>query len=155
MRRAAFVDNEIASFPHLRSANLLLIGSDAATREFLAPLIASAVSPVVYCTGANPEFPDGPAGSLLVRDVGRLTLVHQQRLLDWLNDRRHWSVIATSAGSIFSMVKSGVFAEDLYYRLNTVTLLLNQSRRLDAPARRKLSHPLTVLSLATDEREVS
>jgi hypothetical protein len=47
MRRAAFVDNEIASFPHLRSANLLLIGSDAATREFLAPLIASAVSPVV------------------------------------------------------------------------------------------------------------
>jgi hypothetical protein len=139
MGRAPFVDSEIASFPRLGSANLLLIGSDAATREFLAPLIASAASPVVYCTGTSPEFPDGPVGSLLVRDVGSLTPVHQQRLLDWLNNRRHWSVIATSAGSVFSMVKSGVFAEDLYYRLNTVTLLLNQALRLDVQARRKLS----------------
>jgi len=116
--------------PHLRSANLLLIGPDAATREFLVPLLASLPSPVVYCNGAQPEFPNGPVGSLIVRDVGRLTRTHQQQLLDWLSDRRRSArVIATSATQVFPDVTSGVFSDGLYYRLNTVTLLLNRRDR--------------------------
>lgn len=116
--------------PHLRSANLLLIGPDAATREFLAPLLASLPSPVVYCNGAQPEFPNGPVGSLIVRDVGRLTRTHQQQLLEWLSDRRRSArVIATSATQVFPDVTSGVFSDGLYYRLNTVTLLLNRRDR--------------------------
>ena len=83
--------------PYLRSANLLLIGPDAATREFLAPLMASLALPVMYCDRAEPKFPNGPVGSLIVRDVGRLTRAHQQQLLEWLNDRRgSVRVIATS-----------------------------------------------------------
>jgi sigma-54-interacting transcriptional regulator len=127
--------------PHLRTANLLLIGPDGATREFLAPLIASLPSPVVYCNAADPEFPNGPVGSLIVRDVDRLTPTHQLLLLEWLSDRsRGARVIATSARQVFSDVTSGVFSDSLYYRLNTVTLLLNRRDRREwqdgpAPAR--------------------
>ena len=116
--------------PYLRSANLLLIGPDAATREFLVPLMASLASPVVYCEGAEPKFPNGPVGSLIVRDVGRLTRAHQQQLLEWLNDRsRSARVIATSPRPVFPHVTRGLFSDGLYYRLNTVTLLLNRPRR--------------------------
>jgi hypothetical protein len=116
--------------PYLRSTNLLLIGPDAATREFLAQLAASLALPVVYCDGAGPEFPNGPVGSLIVRDVGRLTRAHQQQLLEWLNDRSCSArVIATSPRPVFPHVKRGLFSDGLYYRLNTVTLLLNRPRR--------------------------
>lgn len=116
--------------PYLRSANLLLIGPDAATREFLAQLVASLALPIVYCDGAEPEFPNGPVGSLIVRDVGRLPRFHQQRLLEWLNDRSRCArVIATSARPVFPNVQRGLFSDGLYYRLNTVTLLLNRPRR--------------------------
>ena len=54
---------------HLRSPNLLLIGPDAETRVYLARLMASFASPVVCCDGAKAQFPDGPVGSLIVRDV--------------------------------------------------------------------------------------
>ena len=116
--------------PHLRSANLLLIGPDAATSEFLAPLMESLPLPVVACSGAEPEFPNGPVGSLIVRDVGRLTRTHQEQLLEWLSDRsRSARVITTSATQVFPDVTSGVFSDGLYYRLNIVTLLLNRHDR--------------------------
>jgi hypothetical protein len=142
------VDSEVALLPHLRPANLLLIGPDAATREFLAPLMASLPSPVVFCNGAEPAFPDGPVGSLIVRDVGRLTRTHQQQLLEWLNDRsRSARVIATSAEQVFPDVTRGVFSDGLYYRLNTVTLLLNRrdpqkgQEYSPAPAQRSRAMP--------------
>jgi transcriptional regulator of acetoin/glycerol metabolism len=129
-RRATCFSKDTALLPYLRSANLLLIGPDAATSEFLAPLLTSLASPVAYCDGAEPEFPHGPVGSLIVRDVGRLTRVHQQQLLEWLSDRTLSArVVATSARPVFPDVQRGLFSEGLYYRLNTVTLLLNRPRR--------------------------
>jgi transcriptional regulator of acetoin/glycerol metabolism len=113
--------------PHIRSANLLLIGPDAATSEFLGSLMESLPSPVVHCNGAAPEIPNGPVGSLIVRDVGRLTQTHQQQLLEWLSARSGGArVITTSTTQVFSDVTSGDFSDGLYYRLNTVTLLLTR-----------------------------
>jgi hypothetical protein len=122
-------DEEGALFSQLRSPNLLLIGSHAATREFLAPLMATFVAPVVYCEGATPQFPNGPVCTLIVRDVARLTRAHQHQLLEWLNDRGGSAqVIATSARPVFPNVVRGLFSDSLYYRLNTVTLVLNRHR---------------------------
>jgi hypothetical protein len=127
---APSADKDVALLPYLRSANLLLIGPDAATRGFLAPLMASLALPVVYCDGAQPEFPNGPVGSLIVCDVGRLTRAHQQQLLEWLNDRSGSArVIATSTRPVFPNVQRDLFSDDLYYRLNTVMLQLNRPRR--------------------------
>jgi DNA-binding NtrC family response regulator len=86
----------------------------------------------VCCDGATPEFPNVPVGSLIVRDVARLTRASQQQLLDWMNDLSPGArVITTSASPVFPDVKRGVFADGLYYRINTFTLMLN--REPDAP----------------------
>ena len=133
---------------HIRSANLLLIGPDTATSDFLGSLMESLPSPVVHCNGAEPEIPNGPVGSLIVRDVDRLTPTHQHLLLEWLSDRsRGARVIATSARQVFPDVTSGVFSDSLYYRLNTVTLLLNRRDRQEwqdgpAPAQLPREMPL-------------
>jgi Carboxypeptidase regulatory-like domain/Sigma-54 interaction domain len=122
-------NEEVALLPHLRSPNLLLIGSVAATREFLARLMSSLPTPIVWCDGATPEIPSDPVGSLIVSDVAHLTKSHQERLLDWLNDpSRRVRVIATSTGAVFPKVERGEFCDNLYYRLNTVTLLLAQQQ---------------------------
>jgi hypothetical protein len=123
---------EVTLSSTLRSPNLLLIGPDAAVREFLDPLMPSLASPVVCCDGATPEFPNAPVGSLIVRDVARLTRASQQQLLDWMNDLSPGArVITTSASPVFPDVKRGLFADGLYYRINTFTLMLNQEP--DAP----------------------
>jgi hypothetical protein len=107
--------------------NLLLIGPDAVVGECLDRLIASAASPVLFCDGAEPIFTTGPIRSLIVRDVDRMTRTDQERLMEWLN--RHdcdTRVIATSARPVFPCVERGQFSEALYYRINTVTLVLSE-----------------------------
>ena len=125
LQTIADAHEEVALVSTLRSPNLLLIGPDAAIREFLDPLIESLDAPVVYCDGAQPEFPTAPTGSLILHDVDQLTPDHQQQLLDWINDpSRSARVIATSAGPVFPHVKAGTFSDGLYYRINTFTVML-------------------------------
>jgi Sigma-54 interaction domain len=132
LQTIADAHKEVALSSALRSPNLLLIGSEAAICEFLTPLMASCAAPVVCCDGATPEFPNVPVGSLIVRDVARLTRASQQRLLDWMNDLSPGArVIATSGRSLFPSVERGLFSDGLYYRINTLTLMLN--RETDAP----------------------
>ena len=50
-------------------------------------------------------------------------------MLEWLDDRSGSAqVIATSASPVFPNVVRGLFSDSLYYRLNTVTLVLNRDR---------------------------
>jgi hypothetical protein len=127
LQTIADAHEEVALVSTLRSPNLLLIGPDAAIREFLHPLIESLEAPVVYCDAATPEFPTAPTGSLIVHDVARLTPDHQQQLLDWINDpSRGARVIATSAGPVFPDVRCGAFSDALYYRINTFTVMLTR-----------------------------
>jgi Sigma-54 interaction domain len=107
--------------------NLLLIGPDAVVGECLDRLITSVASPVQFCDGAAPTFTNVPIRSLIVRDVDRLNRADQERLIEWLN--RHDEdarVIATSAHPIFPHVERGEFSDALYYRINTVTLVLSE-----------------------------
>jgi hypothetical protein len=119
-------DALIVAEPAVRP-NLLLIGPDAVVGECLDRLIASVASPVLFCDGAKPTFTNGPIRSLVVRDVDRLTRTGQERLLDWLNRQDVGArVIATSARPVFPHVERGAFSEALYYRINTVTLVLSE-----------------------------
>lgn len=110
---------------HLQS-NFLLIGPAPDTRAFLAALMTSLTPPIACRNGGAPEWPTAPVGSLVILDVDRLTETCQQQLLEWLNgDGRGARVIATSTRPVFPDVERGRFSDDLYYRLNTVTLLLS------------------------------
>jgi hypothetical protein len=107
--------------------NLLLIGPDAVVDECLDRLIASVVSPVLFCDGARPALTNGPVRSLILRDVDRLTRPDQERLIEWLNHHDAGTrVIATSARPVFPYVERGEFSDALYYRINTVTLVLSE-----------------------------
>ena len=55
------------------SANLLLIGPEAAARAFLAPLMPALPPPVVFLDRAAPDLPHRPVGTLIVLNVARLT----------------------------------------------------------------------------------
>jgi hypothetical protein len=111
--------------------NLLLIGPDTATRPYLDRLMA--LPSVRSCDSAEPRLPSEPVGSLLVRDVERLTRESQERLVEWLNGPGfHTRVVATSVTSLYPMVERGEFSDALYYRINMVTLLLEENCRLTA-----------------------
>ena len=65
--------------------------------------------------------PVGHPGSLILTDVGDLTLAEQHRLVVWLNENANRTqVISTSRRPLISMVVGGDFLPTLYYRLNTV-----------------------------------
>jgi transcriptional regulator with GAF, ATPase, and Fis domain len=107
--------------------NLLLIGPDTATRPYLDRLLASQSS-VRSCDSAAPRLPSEPVGGLVVRDVERLTRNHQHQVLEWLNGPGfHTRIIATSVNSLYPLVERGEFSDALYYRINIVTLLLDES----------------------------
>jgi hypothetical protein len=115
------------SAPHLRSHSVLLIGPRDLAEEFLAPLMPSLTSPVVYLDAANPAFPNNSCGTLILRDVERLAPLHQDQFLEWLNARHEITcIIALSPRSLFPRVQVGAFSEQLYYRLNTVIVELNR-----------------------------
>jgi hypothetical protein len=106
--------------------NLLLIGPDAVVGECLDRLITTVVPPLRFCDGTDAEFTDGPVQSLIVRDIDRLTRAGQERLIAWLNRYGDARVISTSAWPVFPHVERGEFSEVLYYRVNTVTLVLSE-----------------------------
>jgi transcriptional regulator of aromatic amino acid metabolism len=118
--------------------NLLLIGPDAVVSECLDRLLTSVTLPVHFCDGVAPDFTNVPIRSLIVRDVDRLGRADQERLIEWLNRRDEDArVIATSARPIFPHVERGEFSDALYYRINTVTLVLS-----DRPDVHRIGHAL-------------
>jgi hypothetical protein len=106
--------------------NLLLIGPGAVAERFLGPLMPSLASPIVHLDAANPALPATPVGTLIVRDVARLTPSHQEQFLAWLNAQTETAVIAVSARPLFPRVRRGAFSDPLYYRLNTVLVELDR-----------------------------
>jgi len=134
--RPALQDAEIAMVTGRRTENLLLIGSSEATRAMVLYLMPSLATQVVNWDRQTADLPKDTVGTLIIRDVARLTKDRQLRLLDWLNQQsRRVRVIATSTTPFFTRVESGRFLDDLYYRLNTVTIPLDlplDTRRLIA-----------------------
>jgi two-component system, NtrC family, response regulator AlgB len=91
-------------------------------------------------TGAVANVPgkveDAEGGTLLLDEVGELTTDAQSRVLRFLDDRTYERlgdaskreadvrVIATTSRDLEAEVRAGRFREDLFYRLNVVTLTL-------------------------------
>jgi hypothetical protein len=62
-------------------------------------------------------------GTLLLQDVSALTPTEQQALFEWLLGRGEGvTIVARSEESPYARVKAGLFAEDLFYRLNVITI---------------------------------
>jgi DNA-binding NtrC family response regulator len=56
--------------------------------------------------------------------VDELVDTDQRRLLDWLGDAVAVKVISTATASLQPRIERGVFLDSLYYRLNTICILM-------------------------------
>ncbi len=103
---------------------MLLEGPEGVTETVLSLLKPHLRSPVVWTGSESPlEFPSGPCGALVLRDVTALGRQEQLRLLAWLNTPRdRKQVVSTTAHPLFPWVVRGHFDEALYYRLNVIRL---------------------------------
>jgi|RhiMethySRZTD1v2_1073278.scaffolds.fasta_scaffold03001_8 two-component system, NtrC family, response regulator AlgB len=106
-------------------------------------------------------------GTLLLDEVGDLTTDAQARLLRFLNDRtyerlgeaheRHADVrlIAATNRDLEADVRRGRFREDLYYRLNVVTLTLPALRERPEDILLLAQHYLAIFSQKQRRRSVT
>ncbi len=115
---------------------MLLEGPDGVTETVLSLLKPHLRAPVVWTGSQSPlEFPSGPCGALVLRDVTALGRQEQLRLLAWLNaPRARTQVVSTTAHPLFPWVVSGHFDEALYYRLNVIRLCVGSHAIAAIPA---------------------
>jgi hypothetical protein len=118
--RAEYLSLLLMGMPRV---NILLIGVDGMAWNILGTLLMDLHQPIATWSHGQPFVlpPAGQAGTLILHDLGRLTLDNQLHLLRWLEEAAgRTQVISTASAPLLPSVKSGRFLEKLYYRLNTV-----------------------------------
>jgi len=119
----SFTDNE---WRMLRAArpNILIIGAEAASAPAVATIVGELPGTVSYLA---PNAPPPDAGEedtevVIMPDVATLTADRQREWLTWLSelDQRRPQIVATSAVPVYPLVVKETFLEELYYRLNTI-----------------------------------
>jgi hypothetical protein len=111
-------------------ANLLLVGVDGRLQRILELLSRDYREPVaVWTPGEHLVLPPvEQVKTLILRNVGELSLVDQGRLFDWLNQAvGRTQVVSTTPGPLLPLVHAGGFLSALYYRLNVLYVEVPES----------------------------
>ena len=102
--------------------NVLLIGSQQSNERALSELLPVCRTPV-YQPNPAFELPIVEGGTLVLRRVEWLRPHRQRALHEWFTrEPRRVQVITLASAQLFQRVSAGAFLEDLFYRLNTMTL---------------------------------
>ena len=120
LARAAHVDLLLMGMPRV---NLLLIAPDGVVRFVLESLLLDLQEPIDRWRPGDALTLPSPdeSGTLVLHEVGMLSIADQFRLLDWLERvQGRAQVISTSSTPLLGRVQAGSFIDTLYYRLNTV-----------------------------------
>ena len=111
--------------------NLLLEGSPSEIEGRLAALKPHLREPVCEFKPADGAcVPQPREGTLILLEVARLDAAQQTTLLRWFDEfdeRVPVRIVSTSSEPLFSLVGSGAFDCELYYRLNVVVIELPRS----------------------------
>jgi hypothetical protein len=106
--------------------NLLLEGSPSDIEGSLAALTPHLRAPICEFTPADgAHAPQPREGTLILLEVARLDAGQQATLLRWFDEfdgRVPVRIVSTSSEPLFSLVGSGRFLSELYYRLNAVLI---------------------------------
>jgi sigma-54-interacting transcriptional regulator len=112
-------------------SNLLLAGSSSATDAILVALKPHLRAPLrKYTPKTGVPLPQPREGTLILLGVDRLDGKQQAQLVRWLDrfdERGRVQVVSTTSEPIFSLVETGAFLANLYYRLNVVRMDLTAS----------------------------
>jgi hypothetical protein len=102
--------------------NLLIIVAEG-TKGFAELLIPELARPVVsWLPGERLMLPEaGQTGTLLLHNVGSLSLHDQRYLIEWLERAAgQTQVVSLTTVPLLPLVQAETFLARLYYRLNTV-----------------------------------
>jgi hypothetical protein len=114
---------------HVRTrANVLVTGPGEALSPFIQAARSEMREPIASVAGSAPLFLDGP--TLILTEVDALDAPGQRRLEQWMNEPRnaHTQIISLTSVSLFGLVKARRFDPDLFYRLNTIHLKIQDAR---------------------------
>jgi Sigma-54 interaction domain len=105
--------------------NMLLTGPDGVIEYLLDALLPDMREPIGrWCPGDRLLLPP-PAlvGTMVFQDIGAMPSSDQRQLLEWLTDAAgRTQVISITRAKLVRLVEAGQFIEDLYYRLNIVSI---------------------------------
>ena len=107
--------------------NLLLIGLRRKTSLVLRRIEPSLTPPVMLVRAGHLVLPERAAGTLVIHDVDLLTHQEQNALNGWVVSHPEQQVIATASGPLFPLVARNRFSDVLFYRLNTLTVIVGVS----------------------------
>jgi len=125
-RRHAESPNSDEGLARSTNVNLLIMGADDVVARMVTSLWPDFSAPrVVRRRGEQLRLlpTSRPAGTLLVYDVDTLTHREQDALHRWMNaENNRTRVVSTATQSLLPVLETGAFNDDLYYRLNVLTL---------------------------------
>ena len=76
--------------------------------------------------GTTPfELPTVPSSIVVIEDVAALSPGDQHALLHWLDCHHDAMVLSFAVSPVFPLVTNGTFLEGLFYRLNIITLTID------------------------------
>jgi hypothetical protein len=101
----------------------VIVGEPASVMRALTVGWLTLRRPVAWCEDARLRLPTGPVGTFIVWRVNELSPDDQHQLLHWIECFPSTRVIARSSRPLFPSVEQGLFAAELYLRLNGVLLL--------------------------------
>lgn len=113
-----------------RRPNLLMYCVDGGIEHVLMQLRDVCVGPFFECQlpGAL-NLPQSASGTLILHDVAALTIAQQVALFDWLHQQKGAAqVVSLTERDLMGMVDNGHFLEGLFYRLNTISVTVRESR---------------------------
>jgi hypothetical protein len=106
--------------------NFLLVGTQSATKEVLVAMTPHLREPLHrYSPKPGLPVPQPVDGTLVLLEAAMLDGKQQKQLLRWLDQfeqRPHVQVVSTTSKPLFSLVETGGFLSDLYYKLNIVRI---------------------------------
>jgi hypothetical protein len=108
-------------------ANLLLIGLRRRTTIVLRGIEESLAPPVLLMQAGHLVLPERASGTLVIHDVDHLSRPEQDALNRWMESHLQQQVIATASGPLFPHVARNRFSDVLFYRLNTLTVIVGVS----------------------------
>jgi len=108
-------------------ANVLVTGPGEALSSFIEAARPEMLEPIASAAGSAPPFSD--ARTLILTEIDALDASGQRRLTQWMNEPRnaHAQIISLTSVSLFAVVVAGRFDPDLYYRLNTIHLKIQDA----------------------------
>ena len=109
------------------AANILVIGRlSAAQREYVATLVASQRQTDVFYARSFERLPAEARLLVVLDDVNGLSAHDQQRLLRWIDDTQP-QILSFAREQLYPMVTAGRFRDALFYRLNVVSLAVEET----------------------------